>query len=64
MCYLWKVSNSACNFQTHISREDIEKIWIKSSPHTDEDISITENEEENILLGDIMEVGALLVGEE
>lgn len=33
-------------------------------PHTDEDVSIAENEEEYVLLGDVVEVGALLVGEE
>lgn len=34
-----------------------------SLPHTDEDVPVTENEEQNVLLGDVMKVGALLVGE-
>lgn len=34
------------------------------SPHADEDVSIAENEEENVLLRDVVKVGALLVGEE
>jgi len=36
----------------------------KSLPHTDEDISTTEDEEENVLLGNIMKVSALLVSKE
>lgn len=36
----------------------------KSLPHADEDVPITEDEKEDVLLGHIVEVGALLVGEE
>lgn len=52
-------------FSKHILAETAlrEYEW-DSSPHADENVSITENEEQNILLGDVMKVGALLVGEE
>lgn len=33
-------------------------------PHANEDVPITENEEQDVLLRHIVEVGALLVGEE
>lgn len=36
----------------------------RSLPHANENISIPEDEEEDVLLRDIMEVGALLVGKE
>lgn len=42
----------------------VSKLKYNSVPHTDEDVSITENEEEYVLLGDVVKVGALLVGEE
>ena len=40
------------------------KVIFNSIPHADEDVSIAENEEEYVLLGDVVKVGALLVGEE
>lgn len=35
-----------------------------SSPHADKDVSVTEDEEEDVLLSDVVEVSALFVGEE
>lgn len=36
----------------------------KSLPHADEDVPVPENEEEDVLLGHVVEVGALFVGKE
>lgn len=33
-------------------------------PHTDQNISVPEDEEENVVLGHIVEVGVFLIGEE
>lgn len=33
-------------------------------PHTDQDVSIPEDEEQNVVLRDVVEVGIFLVGEE
>lgn len=33
-------------------------------PHADEDVSVSEDEEQDVLLRDVVEVSALLVGEE
>lgn len=35
-----------------------------SIPHTDQDISISEDEEQNVVLCNIMEIGVLLIGKE
>ena len=50
----------------YFNREDSETGYFKkkSLPHTDEDVSVTENEEENVLLGDVVKIGTLLVREE
>lgn len=36
----------------------------KSSPHADEDISVPEDKEQDVLLSDVMKVSALFVGKE
>lgn len=54
-------AKSAVNVQTHKK-----KSWNSTNllPHTNQNISIPEYKQEDVLLGDVMEVGALLVGEE
>lgn len=42
----------------------MKKIESNTLPHTDEDVPVTENEEKNVLLSNVMKVGALLVSEE
>lgn len=43
---------------------DTQKHSTNPLPHTNQDVSIPEYKQEDILLSDVMEVGALLVGEE
>lgn len=42
----------------------MKKLNENTLPHTDEHIAITEDEEENVLLGNVMKVGALLISKE
>lgn len=36
----------------------------KSSPHADEDISVPEDKEQDVLLSNVVKVGALFIGKE
>lgn len=46
------------------TRDEDDSCKRTSLPHADEDVPVPENEEEDVLLGHVMEVGALLVGKE
>lgn len=51
-------------FTSHSTVKTRKKSNQNPLPHTDEDVSVTEDEEEEVLLGNVVKVGALLVGEE
>ena len=59
---LWKCSNII--HVLHFTIPSLHVSFDLSSPHANEDVAVPKDEEQDVLLGDVVEVGILFIGKE